>query len=151
VAHYRRGGYLLELPGGRMRVSGYAAEGPDIEADLDGKTCRARVVREPAAITVFLDGTSHRLEFVSAAAVEEEDPSGRLVSPLPGSVAQVLVQTGQAVARGQGLMVIEAMKMEHTISAPQAGKVGRIYFAAGEQVAEGAQLLEFDAAAGERA
>jgi len=61
-------------------------------------------------------------------------------------VIQVLVGAGDTVAKGQALMIIEAMKMEHIISAPRAGKVSQIYFAAGEQVAEGAQLLEFEAA-----
>jgi 3-methylcrotonyl-CoA carboxylase alpha subunit len=75
---------------------------------------------------------------------EDEDPSGRLVSPLPGSVIQVLVQNGETVAKGQALMIIEAMKMEHTISAPRRGLVKQIYFSLGEQVAEGAQLLEFE-------
>jgi 3-methylcrotonyl-CoA carboxylase alpha subunit len=150
IAHYRPGGYLLELPGGHMQVDGAVSSDLGIEAELGGERRHARVVREPGALTVFTGGASHRLEFVKAATVEEEDPSGRLVSPLPGSVAQVLVQSGQSVARGQALMIIEAMKMEHTISAPRAGKVGRIYFEPGEQVAEGAQLLEFDADAGER-
>jgi 3-methylcrotonyl-CoA carboxylase alpha subunit len=146
VAHYRTGGYLLELPGGRTQVSGEAAEDEAIEVNLGGERRHARVVRETGALTVFTTGTTHRLEFAMPVAVDEEDPSGRLVSPLPGSVAQVLVGSGQSVTRGQALMIIEAMKMEHTISAPQTGKVGQIYFAAGEQVAEGAQLLEFEAA-----
>ena len=76
--------------------------------------------------------------------MEEEDPSGRLVSPLPGSVIQVLVGSGDAVTKGQALMIIEAMKMEHTIHAPKRGTVRQIYFSKGEQVAEGAQLLEFE-------
>jgi 3-methylcrotonyl-CoA carboxylase alpha subunit len=46
-------------------------------------------------------------------------------------------------------MIIEAMKMEHTISAPRAGRVRQLYFDTGEQVAEGAQLLEFEAATDE--
>ena len=102
------------------------------------------MVRRVNELTVFAFGGSHRLEFEVPATVEEEDPSGRLVSPLPGSVIQVLVKDGEAVQKGQALMIIEAMKMEHTISAPQSGTVKRIYFAAGEQVAEGAQLLDFE-------
>jgi 3-methylcrotonyl-CoA carboxylase alpha subunit len=102
------------------------------------------VVRRANRLTVFAFGASHSLEFETPATVEEEDPSGRLVSPLPGAVIQVLIKDGEAVQKGQALMVIEAMKMEHTISAPQSGTVKRIYFAAGEQVAEGAQLLEFE-------
>ena len=56
----------------------------------------------------------------------------------------MLIKDGESVRKGQALMIIEAMKMEHTISAPRSGTIKRIYFAAGEQVAEGAQLLEFE-------
>jgi 3-methylcrotonyl-CoA carboxylase alpha subunit len=149
IAHYRPAGYELELPGGRMLVKGEAGNDGTIEADLQGVRLRATVVHQGSSLTVFANGASHRLEFEKAATVEEEDPSGRLVSPLPGSVIQVLVGAGDSVAKGQALMIVEAMKMEHTISAPRAGKVSQIYFKAGEQVAEGAQLLEFEVAAGE--
>ena len=144
VAHYRNRGYLLELPGGKLLASGEVAGDRIIDADLAGNRTRATVVRRVNDLTVFAFGIGHRLEFEVPAAVEEEDPSGRLVSPLPGAVIQVLIKDGEAVQKGQALMIIEAMKMEHTISAPQSGTVKRIYFAAGEQVAEGAQLLDFE-------
>jgi len=144
LAHYRKWGYLLELPGGKMMASGVVAGERTIDADLAGNRTRATVVRKVNELSVFAFGGSHRFEFEPATTVEEEDPSGRLVSPLPGAVIQVLIKDGEAVQKGQALMIIEAMKMEHTISAPQGGTVKRIYFAAGEQVAEGAQLLEFE-------
>jgi 3-methylcrotonyl-CoA carboxylase alpha subunit len=145
VAHYRRGGYVLELPGGASIAASARNAGDDmIEVDLDGTISRATVVRHGGELTIFAGGASHRLAFEKPVAVEEEDPSGRLVSPLPGSVIQVLVAEGDSVAKGQALMIIEAMKMEHTISAPRRGIVRQIYFGAGEQVAEGAQLLEFE-------
>jgi len=144
VAHYRNRGYLLELPVGKMLASGEVAGDRTIDVDLAGNRTRATVVRQANELTVFAFGGSHRFEFEIPAAIEEEDPSGRLVSPLPGAVIQVLIKDGEAVQKGQALMIIEAMKMEHTISAPHSGTVKRIYFAAGEQVAEGAQLLEFE-------
>ncbi|MDE1462638.1 acetyl/propionyl/methylcrotonyl-CoA carboxylase subunit alpha [Spartinivicinus poritis] len=64
-----------------------------------------------------------------------------LVAPMPGSVVSVLVTTGQQVEQGQPLMVLEAMKMEHTIHAPSAGSVDAIYFKAGDLVSEGTDLL----------
>jgi 3-methylcrotonyl-CoA carboxylase alpha subunit len=147
VAHYRNRAYLLELPGGKMLASGKVAADRTIDADLAGSRTCATVVRRGNELTVFAFGGSYRLEFETAPAVEEEDPSGRLISPLPGAVIQVLIKDGEAVLKGQALMIIEAMKMEHTIWAPQSGTVKRIYFTAGEQVAEGAQLLEFEEAA----
>jgi 3-methylcrotonyl-CoA carboxylase alpha subunit len=145
VAHYRGDGYLLELPGGgRMAASAQPAGDGMIGVQLDGRHSRATVVRGAGELTVFAGASRYRLECEKAAAIEEEDPSGRLVSPLPGSVVQVLVDKGQTVSKGQALMIIEAMKMEHTVSAPRRGTVKQIYFRKGEQVAEGAQLLEFE-------
>jgi 3-methylcrotonyl-CoA carboxylase alpha subunit len=65
-----------------------------------------------------------------------------LTTPLPGAVVSVAVTVGQKVAAGDVLMVIEAMKMEHTISAPYAGTVAVIHFARGARVPEGSELLE---------
>jgi 3-methylcrotonyl-CoA carboxylase alpha subunit len=56
-------------------------------------------------------------------------------------VIAVLVETGATVEKGAPLMVMEAMKMEHTIVAPSSGKIGEILFEVGDQVADGSQLL----------
>ncbi|MFL6579288.1 MAG: acetyl/propionyl/methylcrotonyl-CoA carboxylase subunit alpha [Burkholderiales bacterium] len=145
VAHYREGGYLLDLPGGSsLPASATLAEDGSLDVELDGRRSRARVVRRAGDLTVFGAGRSHGLAFEKAAVAEEEDPSGRLVSPLPGSVIRVLVTSGETVAKGQALMIIEAMKMEHTITAPRRGTIKQIYFSQGEQVVEGAQLLDFE-------
>ena len=145
VAHYRDGGYLLELPGGAsIKASANPGAEGTIDMELDGKRARATVVNRKGALTVFAGDGAYVLEFEKPAATEEEDPAGRLVSPLPGNVIRVLVRSGETVAKGQALMIIEAMKMEHTISAPKRGIVRQLYFSKGEQVAEGAQLLEFE-------
>ncbi|HXZ60158.1 MAG TPA: biotin carboxylase N-terminal domain-containing protein [Steroidobacteraceae bacterium] len=68
--------------------------------------------------------------------------TGGLTTPLPGVVVSVPVSVGQKLAAGEVLMVIEAMKMEHTITAPYAGTVQAIYFGRGDRVPEGSQLLE---------
>jgi 3-methylcrotonyl-CoA carboxylase alpha subunit len=65
---------------------------------------------------------------------------------MPGKILQVLVQAGASVAKGTPLVILEAMKMEHTIAAPRDGRVAEIHFKAGEQVNEGAELLRLDAA-----
>ena len=67
---------------------------------------------------------------------------GRLATPLPGVVVSIGVASGQKVAAGEALMVIEAMKMEHTIAAPTAGTIGAIHYAQGDRVPEGKDLLE---------
>ena len=75
-------------------------------------------------------------EFSATAAV------GGLTTPLPGAVVSIAVTVGSKVSAGDVLMVIEAMKMEHTISAPHAGTVKSIHFARGDRVPEGSELLE---------
>jgi 3-methylcrotonyl-CoA carboxylase alpha subunit len=78
-------------------------------------------------------------EFHATAAV------GGLTTPLPGVVVSVPVTVGSKVSAGDVVMVIEAMKMEHTITAPHAGTVKSIHFARGERVPEGSELLELEA------
>jgi 3-methylcrotonyl-CoA carboxylase alpha subunit len=66
---------------------------------------------------------------------------GRLTAPMPGKVIAFLAQPGDAVKLGQPLAVMEAMKMEHTITAPRDGTVQELLYAAGDQVSEGGELL----------
>jgi 3-methylcrotonyl-CoA carboxylase alpha subunit len=67
-----------------------------------------------------------------------------LSAPMPGTVIKVLVSEGESVSEGQPLLVLEAMKMEHTVVAPYAGTVRRLPFAAGSSVASGAGLIELE-------
>ena len=73
--------------------------------------------------------------------VESADAHGGLRATMPGSVLAVLVKAGDEVAKGAPLVVLEAMKMEQTITAPSAGKVDRVLCEVGDQVREGAELL----------
>jgi 3-methylcrotonyl-CoA carboxylase alpha subunit len=63
---------------------------------------------------------------------------------MPGKVIAVMVKRGDKVTKGAPLLILEAMKMEHTIFAPGDGEVKEIHYAAGEQVAEGAELLRLE-------
>jgi biotin carboxyl carrier protein len=74
---------------------------------------------------------------VSAGAEE-----GSLLTPLPGTVVALHVSTGQHVLRGAPLVTVEAMKMEHTLTAPYDGTVTRVAFGLAERVAAGAILVE---------
>jgi pyruvate carboxylase subunit A/propionyl-CoA carboxylase alpha chain len=67
-------------------------------------------------------------------------PAGGLAAPMPGAVVRILVAVGDTVEAGQPLLVLEAMKMEHTIRSPQDGTVAAINVAEGEQVQIGAVL-----------
>jgi biotin carboxyl carrier protein len=67
---------------------------------------------------------------------------GSLLTPLPGTVVAVHVVAGQSVKRGAPLVTVEAMKMEHTLTAPYDGVVSRIAFGLSDRVAAGAVLVE---------
>ncbi|MFY7865842.1 biotin carboxylase N-terminal domain-containing protein [Roseateles sp.] len=84
---------------------------------------------------------------VIARAVDGPAEGGRLTAPMPGKLVSFLAQVGDTVTKGQPLAVMEAMKMEHTISAPRDGVVLELLFAVGDQIADGAELLRLQAAA----
>ncbi len=75
----------------------------------------------------------------------EAAAEGKLTAPMPGKVIALLVDKGAVVRQGQALLVMEAMKMEHTLTAPRDGTVASFAYGVGDQVAEGALLLEFQA------
>ena len=68
----------------------------------------------------------------------------KVVAPMPGKVLQVLVERGQTVAAGDGLVVVEAMKMEHRIAAEADAVVRAVHVAAGQMVDGGSVLIELD-------
>jgi 3-methylcrotonyl-CoA carboxylase alpha subunit len=95
---------------------------------------------------VFLDGRHLMLTRVDVIAHAGEDATeGRMTAPMPGKVIAVNVARGARVAKGAALLVMEAMKMEHTIVAPANGVVEDILYGVGDQVAEGAALVAFSA------
>ena len=76
---------------------------------------------------------------------EGEDNHGGLAAPMNGTMVGVLVEAGQQVTKGQPLVIMEAMKMEHTIKAPSDGTIDEVYFKEGDMVDGGAELLAFTA------
>ncbi len=117
--------------------------GGEVQAELDGAPMAATVVRDGEVLHVFHEGGHWRLEIYDplAAAEAHEAAPGGLGAPMPGKIAAVHVKPGDAVARGQPLIVVEAMKMEHTIAAPADGTVAQVRFKTGDQVAEGEVLV----------
>ncbi|HEY5512927.1 MAG TPA: biotin/lipoyl-containing protein, partial [Geomonas sp.] len=145
TAHYRPGGYLLDLPGGELQVRGRLNEEGDLLADLGGARMSATVVRHGDDLTIVTRGCNHRLTLHDplAHAGEQEVEGGRLTAPMPGKIVALLVREGSEVKQGAPLVIMEAMKMEHTITAPRDGVVAAIHFAIGVVVHEGAELLAF--------
>jgi 3-methylcrotonyl-CoA carboxylase alpha subunit len=76
-------------------------------------------------------------------ATEAPDAHGGLLAIMPGRVLAVHVKAGDEVVKGAPLVVLEAMKMEQTVTAPSAGTIDRVLCEVGDQVREGAELLVF--------
>jgi len=114
---------------------------------LDAAAARVSVVEQPPRLVVVLDGTNHVLEVIDpyAPPVQSSGGAGRVMAPIPGRITSLLVKPGDQVARGQVLLVLEAMKMELPLTAPAAGTVSRIRCAQGDMVEEGVELVEFAA------
>jgi 3-methylcrotonyl-CoA carboxylase alpha subunit len=139
--HFAAAGYRLEI-GGREAAFGGREENGVLQVTLGNASFRVRAVRDGAHWHLFRDGAHRVLALQSAQTAPEPDSAiGTLAAPMPGKVLQVLVAVGAKVAKGAPLVILEAMKMEHTIAAPHDGQVAEIHFKAGDQVNEGAELL----------
>ncbi len=115
---------------------------------LGGERQQATVVAHGEQLHVFMAGRHVVLapEDLLAHAGEAHEHGGGLRAPMPGLVIALAVAPGVDVQKGDALLVMEAMKMEHTLRAPAAGRVQAFLCAVGEQVKEGAELLEFEPA-----
>jgi 3-methylcrotonyl-CoA carboxylase alpha subunit len=143
AAWAKAGDWRLQL-GDRTVIAG-GDRRPDgtLSLVLDGVRRHVVVLDHGSETVVFADGGSWRLiEIDPLAPNAEEDPTaGRLTAPMPGRVTQLMVAAGAKVRRGEPLMIIEAMKMEHTVAAPANGVVEAVRFAVGDLVEEGAELI----------
>jgi 3-methylcrotonyl-CoA carboxylase alpha subunit len=142
---------LTYLPQGALslavgNVAGQLAferEGDAIEIHFAGERFSAAVYASGETDHVFTDRGAASIVSLDllAHAGEGATEGGRLSAPMPGKVLSFSVKAGDKVRKGQPLAVMEAMKMEHTIAAPDDGVVKELLYAPGDQVAEGAELL----------
>ena len=139
------GGVDVELADRTVRARVRRRDGRYL-IDADGTPFAAAVVALGDDRLVFAPGLRRRLKLIDplAHAGEEEARAGHLTAPMSGTVVAVMVKVGDKVAKGAALVVLEAMKMEHTIAAPAAGVVAAVNFAVGERVAEGADLVDLE-------
>jgi len=118
------------------------------EVELDGDLPAALPTLDTGdAIIVFADGNAYAFTDPMLASVAGGPALGGIIhSPMPGRIVAVLVKADERVAKGQPLVILEAMKMEHTLTAPFQGTVAAISVAEGNQVSEGVVLarIEFE-------
>ncbi len=112
---------------------------------IDGVAHRTRIVRRGPELTVIRDGWNEVFTRIDPLAPDSALGAGddRVLAPIPARVTQVLVQAGDHVVKGAALIVLEAMKMEITLTAPRDGTVGVIRYAVGDMVEEGTELIHF--------
>lgn len=115
---------------------------------LDGARINAQSWTNHETVYVFADNGRDEITLVDIMThVGEENAAvGSLKSPMPGQVVAFKVAVGDTVKKGEPLAVIEAMKIEHTITAPTDGVVAELLFGAGDLVADGDELLRIDSA-----
>jgi 3-methylcrotonyl-CoA carboxylase alpha subunit len=143
----RRNGdaWHVSLPNGATSARAFARSGRLVVATPEAEFA-ATIVRHGEERHVFCHGEHWELGLVDplAHAGEEEAHGGHLAAPMSGTVVAVLVKAGDKVGKGAPLMILEAMKMEHTIVAPKAGVVAAVNFRTGDRVTEGADLVDID-------
>ena len=121
-------------------VHGWSIDSIDIE--INGFRYKYSVTKDENLILITHQRGSKVFKiFPRFQSLSAKTPEGSLVSPMPGKVIEVNVKQGQKVSMGDELVVIEAMKMNHAISADQDGKVDEIFIKVGDQVDLGANLL----------
>ena len=127
-------------------VEVHQVDGVCADIALDGQTVSGRVVRHGRNITVFLDGATHVFAIPDPLDGGERATAGddRVLAPMPGLVKLVAVAPGATVKKGESLVVMEAMKMEHTLRAPFDGTVAEVLVGEGDQVAADRLLLVMD-------
>ena len=140
---------VVEMAGpdaARVELAGDALEATRAEGALTVEGCRPAVVEADGAIHVFVQGRAASFRPVDPLdrRVDVADAGDLVRAPMPGLVRQVPVRAGQAVPQGARLAVIEAMKMEHALTAPRPCRVAEVMVAEGAQVEAGMALIRLE-------
>jgi 3-methylcrotonyl-CoA carboxylase alpha subunit len=139
------GGFTVHAEGESTCLSGLQRHGDRITGLLGTARLDVTAVLVRETLHLFMAQARWQIGYAPqlSHAGDAGAPEGQLSAPMPGKVIALLVEAGARVRKGQPMLVMEAMKMEHTIAAPADGTVQRLPFAIGDQVAEGALLVEF--------
>jgi 3-methylcrotonyl-CoA carboxylase alpha subunit len=145
---YARDGYVFHCDGEHAPLAISAVDGTHLGIRFGAGTVVADVVRSGDELHVFASGRHRMLSLFDVIAQSSggDAATGRLTAPMPGKVIAISTTAGARVERGAPLLVMEAMKMEHTIVAPTDGVVAEVMFGVGDQVDEGAELVRFEPA-----
>jgi 3-methylcrotonyl-CoA carboxylase alpha subunit len=145
-AGYAADSFTLEFEGQTTTAAGSFAGASELRVDLGGRRINVTVVSANEKRHVFIDGVCFIFSAIDPLfhAGSGGGAEGGLTAPMPGKVIALIAPVGARVEKGAPLLILEAMKMEHTIAAPAAGLVKAFLFSVGEQVSDGAELVEFE-------
>ncbi len=148
LIRYERAGLTVELGGVRKSFRYTAGGDGALEVVLGGEAVTASAAWDGRDLELATPHGVLNLHWIDpfAADLQQIDAASRIVAPMPGNVTRILVEPETDVARGAPLIVIEAMKMEHTLRAPADGRLKALKCAVGEFVQEGTELAEFEPA-----
>jgi biotin carboxyl carrier protein len=138
--------YAVVIDGYRRMVDAQSLESDFYSLLLDGKSYEVSIAADKDAYHVRHGGFETTVRFADPARTARQamgvgEGPQKVLAVMPGKVVRVLVEEGDEVDDGQGLVVVEAMKMENEIAAPKAGKIRSVEVRPGETVESGAVLL----------
>ena len=130
--------------GSEYELNSVGYNSDQIQVKVSGKSAEGFVFDGESGVTIFCEGQTTVISLSQFDLSVEEESGKLLIAPLPGYVRQILVAVGDSVQKEQALVIVEAMKMEHTILSPKSGTVVEIFYSEGDQVLEGVELLALE-------
>ncbi|MDO6461548.1 acetyl/propionyl/methylcrotonyl-CoA carboxylase subunit alpha [Granulosicoccaceae sp. 1_MG-2023] len=143
----QRDSNALNLQHGDTRLTAEVAlNGDQARVRLDGHDLQLTLLEDAGSYTLFSGESSLHFRLVDHGdhSDTEADDHGSLTAPMNGTVIALLAEPGQTVSRGTPLLVMEAMKMEHTLNAPSDGRIDGFYAGVGDLVSGGSELIRFE-------
>ena len=143
---YTQDGFQMTIGQSSFAVHGHIKSDGTIEASVDGTAYGAGSAASGSHLDVILHGETFELTLVDPFHLEESEAiaSDNIIAPLPGRISSVHCKKGERVIAGAPVLVLEAMKMEHTMTAPKDGIIAELLVDIGDQVDEGSLLVRLD-------
>ena len=137
--------FLISVENKTVMAAG-KLDGNTLYADIDGYRQKVEVVPHDGMYTLFSQNGAMQFALAQPDLGQDDGHAegDEFAAPMHGVVVKLLVEPDVQVKQGQPLLIMEAMKMEHTICAPQDGRVRTFYYEAGDQVGGGEELLDFE-------
>jgi biotin carboxyl carrier protein len=143
------GRYALTLDGKRHEVDAHTLDHGAVSLIVDGESYAVEFEEQGDEVTVLVRNQvtridvadERRLRLRAGSAAFTVEGKQMVTAPMPGKVVKVLVRLGDEVKEGQGLVVVEAMKMENELKSPKAGRVAQLLAKEGAPVEKDAALV----------